>query len=97
MRDPAISSHESGSISLQDAMKMEETMLFEVGAKVKWKNSCPIRLGLARSGEGKVVGLHGYPAENGLLQIDVAFDTGEVIHGAEGQSFEQVHIPSNDN
>ena len=62
------------------------SMRFELGCLVKWKNSSPIRFGYAVSEIGKVVGVHDYPAQS--YEIDVAFDDGEVLHGAAGDWFE---------
>ncbi len=61
-------------------------MRFEMGSRVKWKDACPIRLGYMPSDIGQVVALSDDPTGSG--EIDIAFENGDVVHGAFAHWFE---------
>jgi hypothetical protein len=71
-------------------LKSEETMRFEIGSRVKWKESRKIRLGFALSDHGKVVGVQNFLAEDGDAHFDIEFDNGDVVHGIAGDWIEKI-------
>ncbi len=63
-------------------------MTFAIGHRVKWKEANPIRLGYTPLDIGQVVRISGDTDEPS--SIDVEFDNGDILHGAEGDWFEPV-------
>ncbi|MGA7327608.1 MAG: hypothetical protein WBX25_24725 [Rhodomicrobium sp.] len=63
-------------------------MTFAIGNRVKWKEATPIRLGYTPFDIGEVIGIGEDAGEPGA--IDVEFDNGDILHGAEGDWFEPV-------
>jgi hypothetical protein len=69
----------------------EETMRFEIGSRVKWKEKSKIRLGFAPSDHGRVVGVKHLPTAE--THLDVEFDNGDVVHGLVEDWIETVEAP----
>ncbi len=84
----------------QSNLKLREkslgnSMRFELGSQVKWKDASQIRLGYTPRDVGKVVGVHEYVARD--FEIDVEFSDGDVLRGATGDWFEPVEAPASPN
>ena len=70
-------------------------MRFEIGARVKWKETCKIRLGFTLSDHGNVVRVQHLGANQGEPNIDVECDNGDVVHGIAEHWIEKVSVTSN--
>jgi hypothetical protein len=67
-------------------------MRFEIGSRVKWKETCKFRLGFSLSDHGNVVGVKHSPADE--THLDVEFDNGDVVHGLVEDWIETVQAPA---
>jgi hypothetical protein len=69
-----------------------KAMTFQIGKLVKWKDVCPIRLGYTAKDIGRVVGV--YDDIDRESEIDVEFQNGQVVHGADEGWFDPVEEPA---
>jgi hypothetical protein len=69
-------------------------MRFEIGSKVKWKETSTFRLGFALSDQGKVAGVKHVPGEEGETHLDVEFDNGDTVHDLPDFWIEPVDAPA---